>query len=223
MNDDKFDCELLRPVEYITEPDPRTSCYSKQLVHFHRDVSSLKLNDNVPQNIVIQFETTKNLYLYGWFIYRFYTVSEHHALACLEFALYSRYRKTIPKNKYFPKHKEPGLQALLQYAIDLNDIKNEEFETWRKITFNKARSRYKHNKSQEMHEKGLNQIELDYDKVEVEEEDKDWNYVQVLNEILPRRRNDHAHGSDKLDSFHSPLHTIQIVSEVINQIYSNKP
>ena len=223
MSDDNFDCELLRPIEYIHEADPRMASYSKQLADFHEDVSSIKLIDNVPRNIAIQFETTKNLYLYGWFIYRFYTVSEHHALACLELALYSRYRKTIPKKKYFPGHKEPALQALLQFAIDQNHVKNEGFETWRKITFKKARSRYKRNKSHEMHEKGLNQITLNYDEVEIGEEDKDWNYVQILYEVLPKTRNDHAHGSDELDSFHGPLHTIQIVSEVINQIYSNNP
>jgi len=218
LNNNKFDCELLRPVEYINEPDPRTTIFSKGLADYHKEISTINLNDNVPRDVVIQFETTKNLYLYGWFICSFYTVSEHHALSCLEFALRSRYEKIIPK-KYFPKHKAPGLKALLQFSLDEKDIKNDEFETWRKITFNKAHSRYKHNKLQEMHENGLDQIDLNYDEVAIGEEDKDWNYVQMLNEILPQKRNGHAHGSSAVSMFHGPLHTIKIVSEVINQIY----
>lgn len=220
---EKFDCELLRPVEYINEPDPRTRGFSKTLADYHQDVSVFKLIDNVPREIAIQFETTKNLYLYGWFIYRFYTVSEHHALACLEIALRRRYGETIPKNKYYPKQKRPGLKALLRFAVDCKDIKKENFATWRRATLGKARGRYEQSKFQEMREKNLEEIELNYDEVEIGDEDKDWNYVEVLNKILPDQRNRHAHGSDELNMFHGPRHTIQIVSEVINQIYSHKP
>lgn len=222
MNDEKFDCELLRPIEYINAPDPRTALFSKKLVDYHRDVSSISLNDNVPREIVLQFETAKNLYLYGWFVWRFFTISEHHAFSCLELALRSCYKDTIPKQKYFPRSNEPGLKALLRYAMDRGDIKNEEFETWRRITFNKARSRYKHKRIQEMIDKNLDQIELNYDEVAICEEDKNWNYVQMLSEILPKQRNEHAHGSRAVNMFHGPLDTLRIVSEVINQIYSNK-
>lgn len=221
MNDAEFDCELLRPFEYINAPDPRTALFSKKLVDYHKDVSTISLNDNVPREIALQFETAKNLYLYGWFVWRFFTVSEHHAFLCLELALRSRYKDSIPK-KYFPRSKTPELKALLRYAMDSKDINNEEFETWRRITFRKARSRYKHNKLQEMADKNLNCIELNYDEVAICEEEKDWNYVQMLSEILPKQRNEYAHGSTSVNMFHGPLDTIRIVSEVINQIYSNK-
>ena len=199
--DETFDCESLRPVEYISERDPRTCHFGKTLADYHQDMSVLKLNDNVPGEIVVQFETTKNLYLYGWFVWRFFTVSELHAFTCLEFALRRRYGGIIPK-KYYPKQKHPMLHALFRFAVDSKDVRNEDFETWRKIT---------------------EEIELNYDEVEIEDVDGDWNYVEVLNEILPKWRNTHAHGSGHMDMFHGPRHTIQLVSEVINQIYSRKP
>lgn len=222
MNNHSFDVELLRPIEFITEPDPRTCSFAKDIADYHADVSSFNLNAQVPRDIALQFETAKNLYLYGWFIWRFFTVADHQAFSCLELALRSRYENSIPK-KYFPKQKQPGLKAMLEFAIDECHIKNEEFETWRNITLRKARSRYEHNKSQEMHANGLNEIELDYNEIEIEDEDKDWNYVQMLQDILPKQRNQHAHGSVSVDMFHGPRHTIQIVSEIINQIYSAGP
>lgn len=219
--DKKFDSELLRPIEYINERDPRTYFFGKTLADYHQDMSVLKLNDNAPQEIVVQFETTKNLYLYGWFVWRFFTVSELHAFTCLEFALRKRYGGIIPK-KYYPRQKHPMLQSLFQFAVDSKDVRNEDFETWRRITHKKARSRYEHNKLQEMLANNLKEVELNYDEVEIEDIDRDWNYVEVLNELLPKQRNMHAHGGDHMDMFHGPRRTIQLISEVINQIYSRK-
>jgi len=45
------------------------------------------LNDTVPEKIREHFETTKNLLLYSWFVYRFIPVAEFHAATTLEYAL----------------------------------------------------------------------------------------------------------------------------------------
>src|SRR2546426_803333 len=97
-----FHPEFLRPVEYVCEPDPRSLSFVKMdpctgefvpltIQDYHQAVSQFTLNAKVPEEIVHQFETAKNLYLYAWFVYRFYPVCEHHALACLELALRKRY------------------------------------------------------------------------------------------------------------------------------------
>ena len=46
----------------------------------------------MPREIVLQFETARNVYLYAWFVYRFYPVSEHQCLACLELEGFSAWQ-----------------------------------------------------------------------------------------------------------------------------------
>src|SRR5713101_2321789 len=97
----KFDPEGLRPPEYVCEPDPRTTAFvtwdasgtfrTFEVRDYHALVSQLKLSGSVPERVAIQFETVKNLYVYSWFVYGFFPVAEHQALACLELALRTRY------------------------------------------------------------------------------------------------------------------------------------
>jgi hypothetical protein len=50
-------------------------------------VESVRLNDNVPEEVRSHFETAKNLILYSWFVYSFNAVAALHALASLEMAV----------------------------------------------------------------------------------------------------------------------------------------
>lgn len=228
--DIKFKLEFLRPVEHICEPDPRQYHFvlmdqeSKSfrpitIDDYHAAVSKVNLNMTVPEKIVIHFEIAKNLYLYAWFIYRFYPVAEHHAFACLEFALRTRYKNEIPK-KYFQRSKEPGLRSLMRYAIDSGHIKNTGFQEWHETVEQRAQYRYAQEKFDEMREKGLSQMDIDYSKAEITDVDKNLNYVQILLDTLPYLRNHYAHGTPILKN--DVLSTIKIVSEIINQIYPEK-
>jgi hypothetical protein len=46
------------------------------LAERYADVSQFELIQSVPLNVRVHFETAKNLYLYAWFVYRFYPVAE---------------------------------------------------------------------------------------------------------------------------------------------------
>ena len=72
-------------------------------------------------------------------------------------------------------------------------------------------------KGDEMQEKGLDRIEMDYSEVEVTDIDKNLGYINDLIEMLPKLRNHYAHGTKMLHN--RVLGTIQVVSEIINQIY----
>lgn len=125
----QFHPDLLRPAEHVFEPHPRNLVFSKldpQTGEFvpkdihdqHGAVSEYNLHAKVPEDIVTEFETAKNLYLYAWFVYGFYPVCEHRALACLELALRNRYEHVAPR-KY--RNKRDGklyLKRALRYAID---------------------------------------------------------------------------------------------------------
>ncbi len=217
--DKEFNAEYLRSVENIFEPDPRNTLLvafdsetgGSRPIHVrdhYEAVAQISLISEVPEDIVVQFETVKNLYLYAWFVYRFFPVAEHQAFVCLELAL---------RKKYGKHFKRPYLKHLMCYAIDRGDIRNEGFQKWHKIAEHRAKFRYEIEKLDELKEKGLDQIELNYSEVEVTDADRDWDYINSLLEYLPRLRNQYAHGTETLHD--KVLGTIEVVSEIINQIY----
>lgn len=187
-----------------------------QVTDYHKSVSAYGLNGAVPEDIKIHFDTARNLYVYAFFVYRFYPVAEHQALACLELALRERYEKEIPKD-YYGRSKFLTLKPLLRYAVDKGDVRNEGFKRWHEAAEVRARTRYMYEKGDEMREKGLDRIELDYSEAQVTDIDRNLGYINDLIEILPKFRNHYAHGSKMLHN--NVLGTIQLVSEIINQIY----
>lgn len=87
MAEQTFDPERLRPPEYVGEPDPRSTVYVRidrtdgtsrpmELADHHELISAYALHEGVPHEIVVHFETARNVYLYAWFVYRFYSVAE---------------------------------------------------------------------------------------------------------------------------------------------------
>lgn len=227
MTDGPFHPEYLRPVNYVCTPDPRSAGFvtpdrelggwrELQLADYHKSIAALSLNEAVPEDIRIHFDTARNLYVYAFFVYRFYPVAEHHALACLELALRERYEKEIPKT-YYEHSKLVTLKPLLRYAVDKRFVKNEGFKGWHEAAKRRAKARYEHERIDEMRENDFEQIDMDYSGVEVTDIDKNIGYIDDLIELLPKLRNHYAHGTKMLHN--RVLGTVQVVSEIINQIY----
>lgn len=206
--------EYLRSPNLACEPDPRSQ---QELEKQHELISCISLSSNVPEKIKIQFETAKNIYLYSWFVYRFYPVAESQALVCLELALLRRFSDEIPKEEYYPDSEKPTFRPLLRYAINGGFITNEGFQSWRRRAEMRARERLGREKLQEMIDNDLSEIEWNYDEAKIEDVDRDWDYLKILKKSLPDRRNQYAHGSTMLHS--QVLGTFETVSEIINQIY----
>lgn len=226
-----FHPELLRPAEQVRKPDPRNTAFVKMdretgdfvplnIRDQHDAVSEYSLHAKVPEDIVMQFETTKNVYLYAWFVYRFYPVCEHQALACLELALLKRYEHEAPKKYRNRRDDKLYLRGALRYAIDLGYVKHEGFRRWHEAAQRRATLRYEMEKSDEMYAKGLKEIDLDYSKVTVIDADRNWEYLDFLAGYLPELRNRYAHGTSVLHN--QVLMTLEVVSEIINQIYPEK-
>lgn len=51
----------------------------------HAAVARYVLNATAPDAVRIHFETAKNLFLYGWFVYRFHPVASDRRCRWLEF------------------------------------------------------------------------------------------------------------------------------------------
>lgn len=228
MDEDQTNPDHLKPLAAIYFPDPRSNGQSfsdtfhdrpLRIDGRHADVASIKLTVSVPDSIRVQFETAKNLYLYAWFVYRFYPVAEHHALTCLELGLRSRFPDPLPeqyrKNK--PDSWKPTLQPLLRFAIDTGAIKNEGFRRWHDQVNRRAQQRYTNERQREMVERNLEQIEIDYSQAVPNEHDRDWNYLSALLRALPSIRNAYAHGSTMLHN--QVLGTLELVCEILNQLF----
>lgn len=226
MIEQKFDPERLRPAEYICQADPRNTMFVRvdrikrtsraiELADHHEEICAYSLHAGVPQEIMLQFETARNVYLYSWFVYRFYPVAEHQSLACLELALRERLKEEITTGKI--KGKRPTQRPLLKYAVEHGLVKNEGFAAWQNRGEINSRSRVEMEKIREASEKNLTQITWDESDIKITAEDLDWDYVKMLPDILPMLRNDYAHGSTELHNW--ALRSIRIVSEIINQLY----
>lgn len=212
--------DYLRALNNICSPDPRNepsefaqeNGLGRTIESHHAAVSALILSSLVPEKVRTQFETTKNLYLYAWFVYRFYPVAELHAFTCLELALRNRYGDVFRHLKY-----GPGLRRLLEHAINEGALKNENFEIWRRTTALRARNRAWHELLERMNELGLDEIEFDDADVEVRDEDRDHGYLGTLLESAPHIRNHYGHGSTTLHN--QAMGTLRIVQEIINQLW----
>lgn len=60
-----------------------------------RDVSDIQLIPDVPDSVKRVFKCAKDLYIFGYFRYYFFTVSMHYAFLALESAIKNRYAKSL--------------------------------------------------------------------------------------------------------------------------------
>ena len=226
----KARAEFLRTPETVCQPDPRSRFFGiphddgpyggKAFEEHHRAISAFTLHSGVPEDILIQFETAKNIYLYAWFVYRFYPVAKSHAYACLELALRERLEPEMVEAGWEKREHGFGLRNYLKFAAKKGYIRNEDFEVWRQGVLIRARDRHFFESVEEMERLGLTEMEVDESKIEIKEEDKESDYVGILLESIPYQRNHYAHGSKSLHK--TVLGTFRIVSEIINSLWRIK-
>ena len=225
------DAELLRTPQNVLMADPRTlhlaardtianKLKSVDIEIQHSNIVQFVLNETVPADIIIHFETAKNCYLYAWFVFRFYQVAEQQAYATLELALRERFpefvQKIVQKSKF---NVPPSLSSLLKHAQHKNVLRNELFnnrDTWAR---SRAEERHLHQIHLLMMESNLSEVTYDYSGVQVSEEDLNCDWLSTFIEHMPDLRNDLAHGSARLR--HTVLHTFDVIQSMINMLYPN--
>lgn len=221
--------DSLRTPQNAFDPDPRTKhliLHDKRNSHIRSvtlidqtDLISLfTLNRNVPEEVIIHFETAKNIYLYSWFVFRFYQVAEQHAFATLEYALRlgcPEFVKQYSDNNRF--NNEPGLKTLIKHAAKSGRVKNELFPSRIAWASQRAKARFSHLKLNEMVKAGLNEMEYDDSSIEPSYDDLNHDWIEDFIEHIPALRNDLAHGSPALH--HTVIHTFDVVSSMINMLF----
>jgi hypothetical protein len=216
--------EALRTPASVMDPDPRNAYfgpYPPSLEERHKDIAALVLNFTVPEEVAIQFETARNLYLYAWYVYRFHMVAAKQAYATLELGLRTTLPARLPE-PYQRRHaKNPMLRGMLLYAIDQGLLRNEGFRRWHSIAVARAKERTSMEALQTMIDQGLESMEIDSSEpLIITEEDRNWNLLQTLIETIPSLRNELAHGSSMLTN--QVLGSIELVAEILNQLYPDK-
>lgn len=181
----------------------------------------MTLHDDVPEEIVIQFETAKNLYLYAWFVYRFYPVAQSQTYACLEFAMHRRFEQEMLNAGCEKKIKDHGfgLRKYLEFARDQEYLLNEDFEAWRQQVRVRAEERHFREDIAEMKRLGLSEMEIDESKIEITDADRDIDYLSDVFESMLYLRNHYAHGGNSLHS--QVLGTFRVACEIINKVWSS--
>ncbi|MFM0159704.1 hypothetical protein [Paraburkholderia sediminicola] len=223
------ECEALRDIHSLYLPDSRNEVFGRfddcgafrpataqdQL----DDVVRFILGSGVPESVRVHFETAKNLYAYAWFVFRFHAVAEQQALASLEFALRERLTAEVVRNPLKGRRRPRGLSAWLEEARIRGVITNERL-SWREAwALERAKSRVEFDQFEQMRRLGLTSMQFDYSDVQPSPDDLQHDWLGVFIDSLPKIRNTYAHGSTLLHP--TVLQTFEIVSELINQLFSS--
>lgn len=227
LNTDEFPAEAFRTPSNILLPDVRNIEFGDTgIEQFHQAIAKYELGSHVPEELVIQFDTARNLFLHAFYVYRFFPVAQHQLFVTLEQAIrecvgiveLENYRKN--KNKQLPKGTgrfSRGLKLNLTYISEHNLIRNEDFKVWRDGRARKAEREYRFYVSKKMNEENISSYEWDEAEIDYAGVQYDYNYLDVLCETLPGSRNIMAHGSNCLHG--GAVGDYEIVSVIINKIF----
>lgn len=234
----------LKPLAELLEPDTRNRSFARlnpetyelepiTLEEHYGAIEQYHLHTGVPDKIATQYDVARNIYLYAWFEYRFYNISEAQVLTVLELAMRERIGDEALKaytRQREQKHKErtgkrlrlgKGMKTLMEYCRDHQLVSNEGFSQWRKRATQRAY--FQVNDEQmywaraEMKRTGATSMELPAIEQEDLTPDPSYDHVQHLINHTNKTRNDYAHGSTMLHN--QVLGQFEMVSEFINQLY----
>ena len=183
-------------------------------------MNDFTLRGTVPEQIRAQFNISKNLLLYAWFVYPFFSVSEMHILSVLELALKTRIGDK-GLNELRKLKKKRGLFSYIEYAQSKKWIANTDFRAYHRAPNEIARHEYMLRKLEEMKEKGLDWIDLDFDDIKVPETNS-IDYIGVLLDTVNEIRNTHAHGETLLYPA-SVWRSFEMVSDFVNALFPETP
>ncbi|MBQ0752891.1 MAG: hypothetical protein KBT87_01555 [Gammaproteobacteria bacterium] len=201
----------------------------------YAEIEHYSLNDDVAENVAIQYDVARNLYLYAWFEYRFFNIAEAHALNSLELGMKERIGDKEIKRYIKQRNSEYkaktgkrggiriGMKTLMEYCRDQQLVRNEGFSQWHRhassLAYDQARDEQTLWAIAEMQRTGSTEIETPDIEFKQLPPDPNYNHIQHLIIHTNKTRNNYNHGSTTLHNH--VLGTFEMVSEFINQIYSS--
>lgn len=234
----------LKPFAEISQADDRNLFFVRvnlRTMEEHRntleahysDIENYTLNEFVPDDIAIQYDVARNIYIYAWFEYRFFNASEASVLTVLELALKEKigdhnikaYIKQR-KNELCPEtgkkiNPQKGLKTYMEYCRDHALVSNNGFSAWHRYPTTRARMMTEQEQSAWAIAERVRagEIEIEFPEITIESmpPDESYNHVQFLIDNVNHMRNGYAHGNTNL--YADVLNTFEMVSEFINQLY----
>lgn len=85
----------IRSFENIIQINSTSKAFSLDVAKLQRAVSNIQLIPKVPDDIRRAISMAKSLFIYGYFNYEFFTISQHYAYSALEGAIKIRYIKSF--------------------------------------------------------------------------------------------------------------------------------
>ena len=195
--------ERFKALDEVLEPDSRNQAFAKidpetneilpmGLDDYHRNLSAISLKKEVPEDVQSYFETLKNVCLYGWFVYPFFTVSEFLSFTAIEMALRKKFEENDPRRRW-------GLKDLLGEAKKQGWITDKGFPSIQ------VRREYGAELNKE--------LGLSFSKPVAD-------YTSILIESLPYLRNTFAHPSSQMILVPGEAtSSLRIAAELINQLF----
>ncbi len=196
--------EELKSLGEITSPDRRTRAFPvvkanrnvrpMLLEDLYKAVESLQLPPTVPEEIRSYFNTSCNVFLYGWFAYALYAVAGLHAYTAIELALKSRCESSGYRTQRW------GLAKLLKHAISNGWVADQGFTVVKRA--------------------GEQRVNIPEKWIKTRQVQEPERYCDVLANALPKLRNELAHPNYEYVACHNDaLFTLQIASDLIKQLF----
>jgi hypothetical protein len=223
INTENLPAEELRTPESSLLPDARSVMDSITPEYLCNSVKQFELAEYVPENIRHQYDTARNLYIYGYNVYRFYVIADKQLYSTLEFAIRECIGEDELKRYLLQKRKEKkgnpslGLRLYIGYLIEHKLIQNEDFPQWHHSRAQHAEHQYMLNVSKKMDEENLDSYTLDPDEIDLDAYHFDWDLTKVLSETIPALRNGLVHGSSSL--YTGRIGHFEQTSIIINKMY----
>ena len=87
--------DTIFPEEQIFKMSESTKMFGLDLQKIQKHISSIQLIPLVPEPVQNAFSMSKNLFIFGYFQYRFFTIAQHYAFLALESAIKWCYAKSL--------------------------------------------------------------------------------------------------------------------------------
>jgi hypothetical protein len=199
--------EPVKPLEQFFEPDPRMSAFvvrpigssdwrAATVSDHYGDLEGLDLNPGVPESVVSYVNVIKNLYLYGWLCYPFFTVCHTHTAMAVEMALRLRIPEPVPQRD------RRTLRPLLEQAVSKGLIQDSGFPS---LPAKQAEAQRFHAELAQMG---------------VQRTIRNTSFTKELVDSLPKLRNEFAHPHDAwVVTPCMALEPIRVAVEIINQLW----
>lgn len=202
----------FKTLSEIIEPDPRSLSFVGNLTDIHAVLDEITLRPEVPPDVAQLFETAKNVSLYSWFVYRFHQVAESVAFQALELGLRVRF-DGVPKSR---RDQLRGLQSYLNYAKSHGWLDDAGFSSIRQVASHRIRMRTIFGLTANEMRNPIDTIP-EPTEAEIDQELSTFSYLEGLLHVIPKHRNDLAHGSPMVAPTSRKI--LRIVGDILNQLY----